>query len=56
MERYNLWVTEGDHSRVICFGDRSEMNTIALLTQLPGDVHVLPDGDEPNNPIPPCEN
>jgi|LakMenEpi03Aug12_release.lakeMendotaPanAssembly.Ray.scaffolds.fasta_scaffold112335_5 hypothetical protein len=50
MERFNLWVTINEHSKVICWGEQSEMNDIALQAGLPGDVHVLPDGHEPHEP------
>jgi hypothetical protein len=54
MTRHNLWVTLNGCSKVVCYGLRSEMNDIALLAGVAGDVHVLPDGHEPNEPTP-CE-
>lgn len=51
-DRFNLWLTTGDHSRVICYGSRSDMNSIAILAGIDGDVHVLPDGAEPFDPLP----
>lgn len=48
MERYNLWVVFPDYSKIICYGRQCEMNDLALTAGLPGDVYVLPDGDEPN--------
>jgi hypothetical protein len=50
MTRYNLWVTTGGHSRVICYGDRDTLNTIALTAGVEGSVHVLPDNLEPSSP------
>jgi len=50
MERFNLWITLGNHSKIVCYGSQSDMNKIALSANLAGDVHVLPDGDEPNSP------
>jgi hypothetical protein len=51
MKRFNLWIVNDDHAKVICYGSRSEMNTLALgaaLTSCAGSqVHVLPDGEEP---------
>jgi hypothetical protein len=47
MERFNLWVVSPDHAKVICYGQQCEMNDLALTAGLPGDVPVLPDGDEP---------
>jgi hypothetical protein len=48
--RYNLWLTIGDHSKVIVYGTQQDMNDLACsyvkLSDL-GDVHVLPDGEEP---------
>jgi len=46
--RYNLWVTDSGGSRVICHGEQSEMNDLAMLAGIEGDVHVLPDTEEPN--------
>ena len=46
-QRFNLWVTFDRHSKVICFGEHSDMNDLALQAGLPGDVRVLPDGEEP---------
>lgn len=56
MDRFNLWVTT-DHSKIICYGSQCDMNSIALTARLPGNVHVLPDGHEPNQPatLPPCK-
>lgn len=48
MTRYNLWVTTGDHSRVICYGDQDTLNSIALTANIEGEVHVLPDDLEPS--------
>ena len=55
MTRYNLWVTTGDYSRVICYGDQDMLNTIALTANIEGDVHVLPDNLEPSSPDVLCE-
>lgn len=49
-ERHNLWLTIKDHSKIICYGTRSDMNDVALLAGIEGSVHVLPDGLEPNEP------
>lgn len=46
-DRFNLWLTIGDHSKIICYGSRSDMNILALSAGIGGDVHVLPDGTEP---------
>lgn len=48
--RHNLWIVSPEGSRVLCHGSRSEMNDIAILAGIPGEVHVLPDGEEPNCP------
>lgn len=50
MERFNLWVTLNGHSKVVCYGSLCDLNTIAIAAGLPGDIHVLPDGQEPNQP------
>jgi hypothetical protein len=50
MQRYNLWVIDTDGSKIICHGERGEMNDIAILAGIPGEVHVLPDTEEPNHP------
>lgn len=48
--RFNLWIDVGDCRKVVCYGSRGEMNDLALsLTGVPGDVHVLPDCDEPGD-------
>ncbi len=47
MERFNLWVTIDKHSKVVCFGEQHDMNAIALSAGIHGDVHVLPDTEEP---------
>jgi hypothetical protein len=53
MERFNLWVTINKHSKVVCFGEQSELNDIALHAGIKGDVHVLPDTHEPASlPLP----
>lgn len=58
MNRYNLWVTIDDHSKVMCYGSLSEMNDLAFdgffLSSVGGDVHVLPDGDEPESSLLQC--
>jgi hypothetical protein len=53
MERFNLWLTIDKHSKVLCFGEQSEMNSIALtcFAGMSVNVHVLPDGREPNEPL-----
>ena len=53
MERFNLWLTIDKHSKVLCFGEQSEMNDIALqcFAGMSVNVHVLPDGHEPNEPL-----
>lgn len=47
--RFNLWVTIGDHSKVVCWGAWAEL--IELVDPIMADpvraVHVLPDGEEP---------
>ena len=50
--RFNLWVTINKHSKVVCFGEQSELNDIVLHAGIEGDVHVLPDTHEPVSPIP----
>ena len=55
MKRYNLWVTLDGHSKIVCYGPRSEMNDLALLAGITGDIHVMPDGDEPYCPSTTCE-
>lgn len=53
--RYNLWVTDTTGSRVICYGEQGEMNDLATLAGIEGDVYVLPDTEEPNFPaFAPC--
>ncbi len=54
MERFNLWLTIDQHSKVLCFGPQCEMNDIALhcFAGMGVNVHVLPDGHEPEF----CEN
>jgi hypothetical protein len=49
MERFNLWLTIDQHSKVLCFGPQCEMNDIALhcFAGMGVNVHVLPDGHEP---------
>jgi hypothetical protein len=49
MERFNLWLTIDQHSKVLCFGPQCEMNDIALhcFAGMGVNVHVLPDGYEP---------
>jgi len=49
MERFNLWLTIDQHSKVLCFGPQCEMNDIALhcFAGMSVNVHVLPDGHEP---------
>lgn len=51
--RYNLWVVNSDGATVICWGSQSEMNDLALLSGIEGDVYVLPDGNEPSS-LPSC--
>ena len=49
MERFNLWLTIDDHSKVICHGEHDEMNDLALqaFSGIDATVHVLPDTEEP---------
>jgi hypothetical protein len=57
MERFNLWVVNGDDERVVCYGDQCDMNSLAVSAGLPGDVYVLPDGLQPNQPQTfPCQS
>jgi len=55
MKRYNLWLTIAGCSKVICYGRQEEMNDLALgsgkLADY-GQVHVLPDGLEPDDVLP----
>jgi hypothetical protein len=58
MTRFNLWITDEHGSKVICHGDQSEMNDLALspvarLAAL-GAVHVLPDHEEPSHCLSPA--
>lgn len=49
--RYNLWLTVQDYSKVVCYGDQSEMDDIARLAprlKELGRVQILPDGEEPD--------
>ena len=48
--RYNLWVADQNSSRIICYGEQSDLNNLAIsaLAGLPISVHVLPDGEEPD--------
>lgn len=47
--RYNLWVVNSERALAICWGSQSEMNDLALLAGIEENVHVLPDGEEPQS-------
>lgn len=49
MARFNLWLVRPEGSKVICYGTQEDMNTLAFAKVLSdlGDVHVLPDQEEP---------
>jgi hypothetical protein len=50
MTRFNLWLTENSHSKIVCYGNQCDMNDLCLSGVLGdlGDVTVLPDGEEPS--------
>lgn len=49
--RFNLWVSDADHHKVVCHGAREEMIALALLADVDDGTlfHVLPDGQEPTS-------
>lgn len=49
MTRFNLWLVKPEGSKIICYGDQEDMNILAFAKVLSdlGDVHVLPDLEEP---------
>lgn len=50
--RFNLWVTIGECSKVICWGTWAELSELVQPIISDGPpiraVHVLPDGEEPS--------
>lgn len=46
--RYNLWLTLNGHSKVLCWGTQGEMNDlVGAFAGIDGDIHILPDQEEP---------
>lgn len=55
MDRFNLWITEAKGHKILCHGERQEMDDVA--SYLTGStVVVLPDGDEPGHAHQPAKN
>jgi hypothetical protein len=44
IERFNLWLTDPTESKILCYGDQSDMDELAAFgTKLGLNVEVRPD-------------
>ena len=51
MERFNLWVTDPKESKILCYGDQSDMEELAAFSAKIGlKVEVRPDRQLTDSP------
>jgi len=44
MQRFNLWLTDSTESKILCYGDQSDMDELAAFSTAIGfNVEVRPD-------------